>query len=106
MGLEAAEADELYQVARFGVSIVALAAFDLQAEHDVLEHGTPGIKRVRLEDKGAIVAGTCDLAVVDQHLAGSRRDQAVDDLDEGRLAAAGRPDDADELLPANVEINV
>ena len=45
-------------------------------------------------------------AAVDQDLAGGHRNEAVDRVEEGRLAAARRTDDGDEFALEHVEVDV
>ena len=44
--------------------------------------------------------------LADQHLAGVERQQPVDAAQQRRLAAAGRPDDGDDLALTDVEVDV
>ena len=59
-----------------------------------------------LEHDAAVHAVAVDLLAADADLAGGRRDEAGDDVEQRGLAAAGRADDADELGGADVEADV
>ncbi len=76
----------------------SLPAEDLvDGEIDVVVDGQPGQQRVVLEDDGAFRAGCIDLVVFEQDGAGGDPRQAGDQVEQGRLAAAGMADDRDEL---------
>src|SRR5581483_11443091 len=66
-------------------------------------HRAPGKERVTLENHAAIWPRSGDRMAVDENLAAGGILQPGDDADEGRLAAAGRANDADELAAVDIE---
>jgi hypothetical protein len=91
-----------------------LQAADLdRAERDVLEDRLVGEEVERLEhhaDVGAQLSERLALGgqrlAVDQDPAVVDRLEPVDGAAEGRLAGAGRPDDDDDLLRGDLEVDV
>ena len=83
-----------------------VGALDLEAEGDVFEDGHPGEERVLLEDHRALGAGRSHRLAegFDRALVG--RDEAGDDVEQRRLAAARRPEQADEFARRDVEVDV
>src|SRR5207248_5662773 len=67
-------------------------------ELHVLARGQPGEERVRLEDDAAIAARPGHRPAVHQHVAGGRLLESGHDRQQRALAAAGRPDERDELV--------
>jgi hypothetical protein len=90
-----------------GLALGPRHALEHHAEIDVLQHRVPGKQRILLEHEGDVVrhrpgdalAGNLDRA-------GGGRHQAADDVEQGRLAAAARPDQAEELAAPDVERGV
>ena len=70
----------------------------LQAEHNVLKHRQPGEQRILLEHDTALDAGALNLFAVHINRAGSRLQQAGNDVQQGGFTAAGRTDHTDELV--------
>jgi hypothetical protein len=77
-----------------------LLLVDLQPEGDVLEDGPVGERAVLLEDHSAVVTRSVHPLAPHQHLARRRGvdvGEALDEVEDRRLAAARRTDDGDEL---------
>jgi len=104
--LETLEADELDLVSR-AVDHLSLAhgALGLDAEDDVAEDRAPREQAGLLEHHGAIGARLRDLAPVEREGSGGDRDEAVDRVEERRLAAARRADDREELAGPHREVD-
>ena len=81
-------------------------AGDFQAESDIALDGHPREQRVFLEYHAAVGTGLGDQLAAGQDLAGSRLREAGDGVQEGRLAAAGRPQQADELAAGDFQVDV
>ena len=78
----------------------------LEAECDVAQDRGPGQQREILEHESSLGAWARNRPAVDQHLALGRLEQAGDDLERGRLAAAGRPQQGRQLTAWKVEVDV
>jgi len=102
---EAGETDEIDQLPRDVAPFPLLAALHLEAVHHVARHGSPGKQARRLEDHRAVRTGRRDLAVVEQKRPGGDREQPVDGVEEGGLAAAGGTDDRDELTRPDAKVH-
>src|SRR5439155_5103921 len=79
-----------------------------QAEGDVAPHGHVREQRVGLEDRvdrAAVRRQALDGLVADQDRAGRRRDEAADQVQGRRLAAAGRAEQAEELALGDLEVD-
>ena len=97
---DVAEVHELEHLLRPRTPIPARDPPLLQAVRDVVEHREVREERVRLEDRvdGPPVGRQArDVAAVDQHDAGVRPLEAGDQPEGRRLAAAGRPEQRQEL---------
>ena len=81
-------------------------AVHFQAEHHVLLDRQPGKQRIALKDHAAVAPGSVDRLALQQYLAAGVFFQSGEDADERGLAAAGRPDDAQEFAPMGREIDV
>jgi hypothetical protein len=108
--LEALEADEGEKIP--GACLVggALAAqaravrlHDLEREHDVCEGRAPGQRRGVLERHADAAQRTAHVLPADRHPSAGHGPQARDGLHQGRLAAARRPDDGQELPLADAQ---
>src|SRR5450830_341083 len=108
-GKTAAEVDQtelIQQLRHAGLDFGLGNTFDFQTEGDVLLHRHPGKQRVFLKHHAAIRAGFGhDLAVGDD-AAAAGQGEAGDGIEQGRLAAAGWPQQADELAVRDVEVDV
>lgn len=78
-------------------------ATHLQAELDVLPHRHPGKQRILLEDDAALRAGRFDRPAAEAQAPLRGSEKPGDHVQQGALAAAGRPDDADELARSDGE---
>jgi hypothetical protein len=78
----------------------------VDAELDVLVDGQPRQQAVVLEHHRAIGPRRVDLAVLEQHAAGGGAGQACDDVEQGRLAAAGMADDRDVFALLDRQVDV
>ena len=109
--LEPGEADRVEQPGDLGVRqrLLLGAAAPVQAaqEPDVVGHGLPRHERRRLGHEPVLLAGAGGVgaAAGHQHGAARRALQAADDAQQGGLAAAARPQQADELAGADVEVH-
>jgi hypothetical protein len=107
MRVAAGELLELHQrelAQRDGLALVLRHALHLEPERHVAERGTPGKQLGEiLEHHAAVHAVAGDRLAVDADLARGRRNEARDDVEEGRLAAAARADDADEFGRRDIE---
>jgi hypothetical protein len=104
---KAAQPDELDQRAR-PLPALGLGEPTLQVEAvgHVLDDRAPRKQAVVLEHHGAVRAGPFDRTAVEQDCAGRDRKETVDRVEEGRLAAARRPHDGDELALEHRKIDV
>ena len=79
---------------------------------DVGDEGSGGALPDRADEvgevSGAVRAGvpSADRDAAGEGAPGEMRDQTVEGAEQGRLAAAGRPDDEDELSLADAEVNL
>ena len=78
----------------------------LERKQHVVEHARPRQQRRRLEDDAGLGARLAHRLAVDRDAARGRRDEAGDEPQQRRLAAARRPDEADELVAADRERDV
>src|SRR4051794_29136411 len=79
-------------------------AFHLEPEAHVAERGAPRKKlREVLKHHTAIEAVAVHLLAADADLASGRRQKSGDQVEQGRLAAARRPDDAEEFGLVDLE---
>jgi hypothetical protein len=74
-------------------------------EADILVHRHPGEEPVILEHHAAIGAGAGHRFSCHPQLAGGCGLETGDAAEQGRLAAAGGADEADELAPRDVEVD-
>src|SRR5207247_1523748 len=77
-----------------------------RAKGDVLPHGHPRKEGEVLEHHAAVAARAGDGRVVDAHVAGGGLFETRDDPQQGRLAAAGRADQADELALVDEQVDM
>ncbi|ORE91266.1 phenol hydroxylase [Aurantimonas sp. 22II-16-19i] len=80
----------------------------LEAEADVPRDGKVRVERVGLEDHRDVAVLRMHLAhraAVDADVAAARLDQPGDDVEEGRLAAARRPEQDEELAARKVDVD-
>jgi hypothetical protein len=87
---------------------VHLLAVDLAPLHgeavlDVLAHGLPGEQAELLEDHRHLRLGPGDLLAVDGQAAVRDVEQPAEGPQQRGLAAARRPDDADELVLGHLQ---
>src|SRR5207249_7651386 len=81
------------------------APLRLDAEDDVAEDRAPREKSGLLEHHRAVAPGAPDLPPVEREAPARDRDEAVDRVQERRLAAPGRSDDREELARADLEVH-
>ena len=79
---------------------------DLSRQQHVVERGAPGEQDGLLEHDADIAGGTQEGRAVEQKLAAARPQQRADQLEQGRFAAARRPDQGDELVLFDRESDV
>ncbi len=85
------------------MQFLAAHAFHFQAERDVLQGGEPRQKFGVLEYDAAVVAAAFHDHAVDRHRAAGRGLESHGDAQGGGLAAAGRPDQRDDLAVGDGE---
>src|SRR5262249_59637682 len=78
----------------------------LEAERDVAAHGPPAVHPALLEHVAHVGGHTGDGPAVDLDPSRGGLDEAGDHVEDGRLPAAGRSHDRDELLVADLERDV
>src|SRR5262249_48281800 len=106
MVLEAAEPDQLDVMRGAFFDLAARRAGDLEAERDVRRHGLPRQQAKMLKDDRDAFAGPLHRGAVDQYPARRPRNEPADTAEQCRFAAAGRPDDAEDLVRAHGELNI
>ena len=104
--LEAGEAEEGKQLARLPLRLGLAHTLDLQRQRDVPQHGAPGKEEILLGHVGDRVQITADRRSSDLDRAGVGNVEPGDEAEEGALSAAARPDQADELAAAGVEVHL
>jgi hypothetical protein len=77
----------------------------LEPELDILPDGAPGQEQIFLQHEPDMRVRADDRLAGHDHAAGARRVEPGGEVQDRRLAAAGRPDDRDELLGADLEID-
>jgi hypothetical protein len=102
------EADGGERVIDESVALGARQLLVLERQLDVAAHGEPGVEApsVLLEDECHVRRRAGHALAVDLHVPLRRAQQPGDAFQQGRLAAAGRPDDADQLAGAHLEADV
>ena len=88
---------------------VLLDLCNVQAEGDVVVHVQMREQRVALEDRVdlALIGGQIvDPFAVEQHVAGRRGQKTADDPEHGRLSAAAGPQQCEEFLVVDVQVDV
>jgi hypothetical protein len=84
----------------------ALLAPQLWAQGDVVHHRAPGHQVVALKDKASRAGGSADGLIVVQDASLRGGDESGEDAEQGRLAAAAWPDDAEELARGHRDVDV
>ena len=79
---------------------------DVDRQQHVVEDGAPGKEHRRLEDDPDVAARAGDGQAAEPHFATRRGKQSGDDLEQGGLAAARRPDDRNQLALGHVQVDV
>src|SRR5690606_1159688 len=102
------EADQLEELVDPGGDALLLPAQQLRDHADVLGHGHVGEQADLLDDVADVApqlvgVGPGHVLAADEDPAGRRLDEPVDHLEHRRLAAAGRPDEHDDLPLGDVE---
>jgi hypothetical protein len=104
--LEAVEPDQRHEMARALVALRLRQAGDLEREGDVVDHRAPGERRLLLEDHPDRRVRTLHGLAGDANRALVVLEQAADDVEQGRLAATGGADHADEFARRHAERNM
>lgn len=104
--LKALEADFDDLLARDLLAFRARHAAQLQSEGHVAQHVGPGKQRKVLKYEGPLRSRTVDLLALDPYLAGVVRDQTGDNLEQRRLAATARAEQAAEFGARKRETDV
>ena len=103
--LEALEADHFDEFID-AVLFLLVDAAGTQAERDIVIDGQPREQRVLLKHEAAVRAGGGDGRAVERQLALVHLDEAGDQTQERRFAAAGRADERHERASGNIERNI
>jgi hypothetical protein len=85
---------------------VAAEALDIDRQQRVPEHRPPGKQHRRLEHHPDVPPGPANRRAVQPSLAFRLRQLARENAQRGRLAAAGRADNDDQLAFADTELDV
>ena len=101
--LEAGETHARHVLGRHAILLGRGHALLAQTEADVVLHVEPREERVRLEHHAAIGAGPADRLSVEQHATRCRGVESRDDAQQGRLPAARRSEDRDEVVVVDGE---
>src|SRR6185437_448911 len=88
------------------MALIGRHALEFEAEFDVVLDGAPRQQPEFLKHHGAVAARAGDALAVHQHVARIRFGQAEQNIEEGALAAAGRPDDREELALLDIDIEI
>ena len=104
--LEALEPDEGEELERARPHPLASQPLHVDRQQHVVEHGAPGEEHGRLEDDADVAPRAADRRPAEIGPALRRRDEAGEDLEERRLAAARGPHHGDELPLGHAEVDV
>ncbi len=101
------EAEPIEPAARHLLRLPALGVEDLKSEQHVCERRAPRHQAVALKNNADLAAKELEIEerIVAAHrdLTGSGLDQTRDQVEHGRLAAAGLAEHGDDLAPGNLE---
>ena len=100
---EASELHELDRLADARLLPPLASATHVESEPHVLLDGPPWEQRVLLKDHRHVAAARVGDDATNSDLAGGRRNQPVDGLEQGRLAATARAHHTEELTVMHVE---
>src|SRR6476619_685505 len=100
---EAAEADAIDPGCRAIARLARVVAAECEAEADVVQHRLPRQQRILLEQIGGVPVEAGQRLTENLDAAVRWRQQAGDQMEQRRLAAAAGPDDADEAARFDVE---
>ena len=81
-------------------------ALQFEPVRDVGQDRAPREQAIVLEHHGAVGPRTCHRPAIDENLTARGVDEAVDGIDESRLAAARRPDKRHQLALEDLEFDV
>jgi hypothetical protein len=101
--LEALQSDRVDVFLGDGLAFGFRDAPQFEPEGDVADGARPGQQRKILEHERPVGSGGGNRLPVNQNLAARRRNQPADDLEQGRLAAAGRPEEGCQLPLGKVD---
>jgi hypothetical protein len=104
--LETVESDEIDEGLRPSLAFLARKAHPLQAVEDIGADRLPRKQREVLKHDPAIGPWGADRLTLDEDLAGLRGEKAADEIEQRRLAAAGRSEQRNEFTRAHIERDV
>ena len=104
------EAEPLQPGLRRGAARLARAFVELEAERHIVQRAAPRHQPVALEDDADLAAKPVELVIGivphHPHAARGRADQPGDQVEGGRLAAAGGTEDGEELAGLDREAEI
>src|SRR5262245_17600548 len=104
--LEPFEADQLQELARALCVFADVELANLRLQQHVLQNRPPPKQDRILEDETDILARAIYLASADGHASGGWREEAGDNLQQCRLAAAACADKGNEFARGGLEVDV
>ena len=100
------EPHQLEHGASLDFVLVAPEALHARAEGDVVPDVEPGKQRRLLKHHPAVGAGLVDWRAVERQFAAGARLEAGEQVEQGRLAAAGRSEQGNELTVLDLQRDV
>src|SRR6185503_20410134 len=104
--LEAGEPDELNEVHSAFFTLFLGHALPLESVKNIAAHGLPRKQCEVLKDDAAIRPRAGDILSVNQNRPGFDRQKSADEIEQGGFAAAGWPEERDELAIGDLKRNL